>query len=124
MSDEEITKYLDNMYGADAYQNLDDKEKERLLFSAKELLTDFAGEKQLTPRVVALQMVYMAENTGGEFQSLRENNVQSYSVKGVSITFNDSVKNGSFYKDGGGLIAPIVLGLLKPRRQASVARLI
>lgn len=119
---EEVKAYLGKMYGNELYKELDIEQQESIIFTAQELLQDVAGRDKITARMAALQVLYMLESKDSDFSSLKSQGVKSYSVKGVSISFGDT--EGYSGSNGAGLIAPIVMQLLRPNGGAKVGRLI
>lgn len=107
-----VNEYMQKIHFTGNYDKLPEHEKETLVFTASELLSDEFGADKLTPRVVALQTLYMLEGESEEFAKLKRHGVKSYSVKGVSVSFD------------GTDIAPAVLKILKPSSSARVGRLI
>lgn len=112
ITNESIKKYLDKMYGNDLYKEIDNVQQESIIFTAHELLKDYFKEDDITDRSVALQVIYMLEGEDEEYAKLKRHGVKSYSVKGVSVTFD------------GSLISPDVMQLLQPVSSAKVGRLI
>jgi hypothetical protein len=90
---------------------LGDMEKEAIVFTAGELLKDQFSESRLTARIIALQVLFMLEGEDEDFSKYKRHGVQSFSTKGVSVSFN------------GSNISPDVLAILRPSR-GSVGRLI
>jgi len=109
---ESIKEYLDKMYGNGLYEELESTDQDKIIFGALELLKDNFKEESITDRAVALQVLYMLEGEEEEFSKLKRHGVKSYSVKGVSVTFD------------GTEIAPSVIQLLEPVPKAKVGRLI
>lgn len=123
ITNESIKDYLDKMYGNELFSELEDTEREKIIFNAHELLKDNFKEKDITERPVALQVLYMLESDDSDFSSLRNQGVTSYSVKGVSVSFGGSeTKTSSNNRNG--LIAPAVLAILSTNSGAKVGRLI
>lgn len=112
MEFESVDTYLKNMYGADAYLKLDDTNKVKIVFSALESLKLVAPEDKLTPRLAAIQVLYVLEGEDHGYAMLKRQGVTSYANKGVSASFDDS----------SGDVAPSILVILKPRG-AKVGRL-
>ncbi|MUK89152.1 hypothetical protein GMD78_12290 [Ornithinibacillus sp. L9] len=102
------------MYGNDLYKEMEVSEQDKLIFNASELLKDNYDESKLSVRVVALQSLYMLEGEDEEYSKLKRHGVKSYSVKGVSVTFE------------GTNISPEVVSILgNPKNnKATVGRLI
>ncbi|GGB41701.1 hypothetical protein GCM10011409_19040 [Lentibacillus populi] len=112
ITNESIKGYLDRMYGNELYKELVKEDQEKIIFVAHELLKDNFKEDDITDRAVALQVLYMLEGEEEEYAKLKRQGVKSYSVKGVSVTFE------------GTEIAPAVIQLLEPVPKAKVGRLI
>jgi hypothetical protein len=107
----QVDEYLNKLHYNEPYLKLESAAKEAIVFTAEELLRDQFKESKITARVIALQVLFMLEGEDEEFSKYKRHGVQSFSTKGVSISFN------------GSNIAPDVLAVLKPAR-ASVGRLI
>lgn len=112
MDYELVDAYIQQLHYKADYNNLSTEQRRSAVFEASELLSDEYGAGRLTPRIVALQTLYMLEGEAEEFAKLKRHGVESYSVKGVSISFKGSD------------IAPAVAKLLKPKTSAKVGRLI
>lgn len=111
---ESIKAYLEKMPGSDALLDLEDAEQDKIIFSAHELLKDHYKDKDITDRAVALQVLYSIEGEDEEYAKLKRHGIKSYSVKGVSVTF-----------EGGEIAASVIAILGKPRTGgAKVGRLI
>lgn len=121
--------YLMRLSGAENYTALTPEQREQYVFTAYERLTLHYAESLLTPKVVALQTLYMTKSAsvdgadgpeGAALRNIRKAGAKSYSLDGVSVTFDDSATG-----DG---IAPDVLAyfelILSQKRGARVARLI
>lgn len=112
ITNESIKGYLDRMYGNEQFKELEDTVQKKIIFNAHELLKDNFKEDSITDRAVALQVLYMLEGEEEEYAKLKRHGVKSYSVKGVSVTFE------------GEDIAPAVIKLLETTPKAKVGRLI
>lgn len=86
----DVNAYIDRMPFTERYDALAPEAKEAVVFSASEMLLDEYGEDQVTERAVALQVLFMIEGEAEEFAKLKRHGVKSYSVKGVSVTFEGS----------------------------------
>lgn len=75
---------------ASPFNSLSEPEKGKQIFLATESLADHYSESKLTPRVVALQILFTLEAEGEEFAKLKRHGVQSASAKGTSVTFSRS----------------------------------
>lgn len=123
ITNEMIIEYINRMHGNELFIELEDDAKEKIIFTAHELLKDNFKEKDITERAIALQVLYMLESDASDFSSLRNQGVASYSVKGVSVSFGSS-ESGTSGNNRNGLIAPAVLVILNKNSGAKVGRLI
>lgn len=123
ITNESIIEYINRMHGNELFIELEDDVKEKIIFTAHELLKDNFKEKDITERTIALQVLYMLESDASDFSSLRNQGVSSYSVKGVSVSFGSSEGETSG-NNRNGLIAPAVLAILNKNSGAKVGRLI
>lgn len=102
------------MPGGDALSDLEVAEQDKIIFSAHELLKDHYKERDITDRAVALQVLYSVEGEDEEYAKLKRHGIKSYSVKGVSVTF-----------EGGEIAASVIAILGDPKtKSAKVGRLI
>lgn len=106
-----INEYIEKLPNNETYMNLLEDDKIKNVFAAFELLKDHFCESKITSRAVALQTLYMLEGEAEEYAKLKRHGITSYSVKGVSVSF-----------EGTG-ISPDVINLLGANK-ASVGRLI
>lgn len=106
-----INEYIEKLPNSESYMDLEEDIKVKNVFAAHELLKDHFRESQITNRAIALQTLYMLEGEAEEYAKLKRHGITSYSVKGVSVSF-----------DGSG-ISPEVINLLGANK-ASVGRLI
>lgn len=109
---ETVKIYLALLPNTAAFSALKELDQDKHIFAALELLKDNFPIEKLTDRAVALQVLFMIEGEEEEFAKLQRQGVKSYSVKGVSVTF-----------DGKG-IAPSVIDILVGKQSAMVGRLI
>ncbi len=123
ITNESIIEYINRMHGNELFIELEDDAKEKIIFTAHELLKDNFKESLITDRAVALQVLYMLESDESDFSSLKNQGVTSYSVKGVSVSFGSSESETSG-NNRNGLIAPAVLVILNKNSGAKVGRLI
>lgn len=97
--------YLLRLSGAESYKDLQPADKESLVFTAYERLSLHYDEALLTPKVVALQTLYMADraSVGGDeataLLNIQRSGAKSYSVDGVSVSFGDSTTDTSIAPD-------------------------
>lgn len=119
--------YLNLLSGAESYTALPEVEKVKQVFTAYERLSLKYNERLLTPKVVALQTLYMTKSASvdGEeaaaLQNIRRTGATAYSVDGVSVSFGNA--------DAGTGIAPEVIDYfeqqeLLAKSRARVGRLI
>lgn len=97
-----IDAYLRKLHSNDTYAELQPGAQQSVVFTATELLTDYFGLAKLTDRIVALQVLYMLEGEGQEFEMLKRQGVKSYNTGGTSVSFTDDASG----------IAPAVLAIL------------
>lgn len=113
----EVKKYLTLMPDSmlSLYTSLSPEEQDKQLFMATELLGDFYKIDKITPRSVALQLLYNLDAEGEEFARLKRHGIQSMSAKDTSVTFASM-----------GAISPDVLVILGEPKQSrgSIGRLI
>lgn len=112
IDNEDVKSYLSKLSNAESFNNLDDTEKDKAIFTSKELLYDYFSKEKVTTRAIALQVLYDLEGEEEEFARLKRHGVKSYSVKGVSVTF-----------EGSG-ISQDVIRILSDEQKAKVKRLI
>ncbi len=119
--------YLELLSGAESYKSLPPEDRTSYVFTAYERLSLYYPETLLTPKVVALQTLFMTKSLAAEgeeaeaLKSIRKTGATSYSVDGVSVSFGDAA-------DSGIGIAPDVLAyfdlLETQKNRARVGRLI
>jgi|GEM_PF-2898043 len=119
----EVDTYLNKLSGTDHYFELFPEEQEKLVFTAYEKLSLHYSESLLTTRVIALQTLYMANKMGAKgeeataLRNIREAGAKSYSIDGVSVTFEES--------DAFSDISPEVAAILtRQTKRAYVGRLV
>lgn len=106
-----IDEYIKKLPSNETYINLLEDNKNKNVFAAYELLKDNFRESKITDRAVALQTLFMLEGEEEEFSKYKRHGVESFSTKGISISFN------------GSNIAPDVLEIMGANK-ATVGRLI
>jgi hypothetical protein len=107
----QVDEYLKKLHFAEPYLKLEPTAKEAIVFTAEELIKDQFRESKINERCIALQVLFMLEGEDEDFSKYKRHGVQSFSTKGVSVSFN------------GSNISPDVLAILRPSR-GSVGRLI
>lgn len=108
---DDVKEYISKLYNTDNFDDLDSESQEQLIFSACELLKDNYKESKITTRIVALQTLYMLGNESNEYIELQKNGIESYSNKGVSVSFNKSTVSKYAGNETGG-ISPDVIAIL------------
>lgn len=108
-----VNAYLQKLYSAKAYKALPEAERQQVVFEAQELLESHFDKKKLTDRTVGLQVMFNLEGDDEEYAKLKRHGVKSYSVKGVSVTFESLTAAG---------VSPGVADLLLPKSGAAVGR--
>ena len=108
----QVTEYIKSMYDNQLFIDLEEPEREKIIFTASELLKDNYAEKRITTRALALQVLYLLEGDAEEYTKLKMHGITDYKVKDVSVSFS------------GGIISPLVAELLDPIRTGKVGRLI
>lgn len=82
----ETKTYLQNVQMPDGVDLLSG-DVDKSLFSAIEDIKDYFPDMTLTPRMVYLQAVYVAESESEGFGVLKRHNVKDYTVKDVKVVF-------------------------------------
>ncbi|WP_458463794.1 hypothetical protein [Paenibacillus sp.] len=109
----EINAYLEKLHGADEYTKLATIDRQKAVFTATELLGDYFPVDKLTPRSIALQVLYTLEGEAEEYGKLKRQGITKFATKGISVEFSGSG------------ISPEVIQMLKPSSsKARVGRLI
>lgn len=109
---ETIDAYLKMLSNNTLYIALSPEEKVKAVFTATELLKDHFPRAGTNTRAIALQVLYTLEGDEEEYAKLKRHGVKSYSVKGVSVSF-----------EGSGL-SPDAILLLGPKKGAYTGTLI
>lgn len=112
VTNEEVRTYLKKLDNNDLFIGMIEPDQDKAIFSSSELLKDYFPVDKITNRAIALQVLYALEGEDEEYAKLKRHGVKSYSVKGVSITF-----------EGSG-ISPDVIHMISPTDKAKVSRLI
>ncbi|OKL36996.1 hypothetical protein [Domibacillus mangrovi] len=115
----EIDAYLHSLFYTDAYTELPADIREKIAFTAEDMLINHYDEALLTPKIIGIQTLYMIEGEAEEFAKFKRHGVKSLGLKGMSFSFE------------GGNISPEVVALiekaqaaLQPKKRASARRLI
>ncbi|HAR6611628.1 TPA: hypothetical protein I1891_001927 [Staphylococcus pseudintermedius] len=91
---EQVIKYINNMPTTEYYKSLDENIVNQHIFAAQEEVNDLLinyPEITLSARMVALQALYNIEAEEEGFGMLRRQGVKNYSVKDVSVSFDDNI---------------------------------
>ncbi|GAB0247888.1 hypothetical protein [Staphylococcus pseudintermedius] len=91
---EQVIKYINNMPTTEYYKSLDENIVNQHIFAAQEEVNDLLinyPKITLSARMVALQALYNIEAEEEGFGMLRRQGVKNYSVKDVSVSFNDNI---------------------------------
>ncbi|MBP3950336.1 hypothetical protein [Bacillus suaedae] len=96
-----VNSYLDKLHGNELYTALSQENKEKIIFSATELLLDNFKMSRLSDRAIAIQVLFMLEGDDEEFSKYKRQGVKSFSTKGVSVSFE------------GGMISPEVFKIVR-----------
>lgn len=90
METQAVKDYLNQLPDSvvSSYNSLTEPEQGKQIFLAIESLSDHYSDLKLTPRAVALQILFTLEAEGEEFAKLKRHGVQSASAKGTSVTFS------------------------------------
>lgn len=101
MENKEVIDYITQLPQKEVFDKLDTDLQNAYLFQAIETLTYFYSpsvKANLNARVVALYTLYLINNESDGYSKFNDNNIHSYSVKDVSVTFKEG-KNGSYIPD-------------------------
>jgi hypothetical protein len=82
-----VDNYLHKLYYTDYYTKLDQALREKIAFTAEEMLKRYFKEDLITDKVVALQTLYIIEGESEEFAMFKRQGVKSFSIKGMSFSF-------------------------------------
>ncbi|QFG05331.1 head-to-tail adaptor [Bacillus phage 031MP004] len=85
----EVRDYLSKLPEAmtAAFSGLSAEEQDKQIFAALELLGDNYRTDVITARAAALQLLFTLEGDDEEYARLKRHGVQSFSTKGVSVSF-------------------------------------
>ena len=112
----EVIEYINRLPSSmnTAYLNMGEKDRSAMIFLANELLLDAYPAAKLTPRISALQVLFMIEGEREEYAKLKRHGIQSASAKDTSISFTSTAA-----------LSPDVLNILgDPNKTALIGRLI
>lgn len=84
----EVNSYLQRRSYTEAYTDLDEPTRQKIVFTAEDMLTSHYNESLLTPKIVGLQALYLVEGEAEEFSKFKRHNVKSMAVKGMNFSFD------------------------------------
>ncbi|MFD2924172.1 hypothetical protein [Halobacillus naozhouensis] len=113
-----IDDYLHKLYYADHYTELEESVREKITFTANEMLERHLETELITDKIVGLQSLYMIEGESEEFAMFKRQGVKNMKVGDLSFSF-DNPNN----------ISPEVVAIIKKKKaksgvQAGIGRLI
>ncbi|MCP3026607.1 hypothetical protein [Halobacillus sp. A5] len=83
----EVDEYLHKLHYTDVYTTLDEEDRERVVFTSKEMLKRHYDEDLLSTEAVALQSIYLVEGESEEFSKFKRHGVKSMGLSGMSFSF-------------------------------------
>jgi hypothetical protein len=84
----EIDQYLHNLYYSDPYTSINlAEDRQKLVFTANEMLLNFYDQSLLDNKLIAKQALYMAEGEGEEFALFKRQGVKTMGLDGMNFTF-------------------------------------
>jgi hypothetical protein len=90
MNFQEVDEYLHKLHYTEHYTELDVTLREKIAFTANEMLLSYFDSEYITTKVVALQTLYMIEGEAEEFAKFKRHGVKSMGVSGMSFSFDSS----------------------------------
>ncbi|MGE7650485.1 hypothetical protein ACQKM1_22320 [Peribacillus frigoritolerans] len=115
----EIDEYLHKLHYTDLYKALPLEDRERIAFTAEEMLKSYYDDSLVTFKAVALQTLYLIEGAKEDFLTMKRQGVKSFSLEGMNFSFEP------------GIISPEVVALIEKskvtettKKTAYVGRLI
>ena len=119
MTFEEVDAYIQSLYYNDRYMELEPDVRQKVVFTAGEMLLSHYDEAYITPKAQALQTLYMIEGESEEFALFKRQGVKSVGLKGLNLSFD------------GGTISPEAIAVIEKtiadkgkKGRTSVGRLI
>lgn len=83
-----VDSYLQSIEYTAIYQEKEESERQKLVFTAYDRLSTYFDEMYLTPKVIGLQTIYMMEGEEEEFAKFKRHGVSSMGLKGMSFSFD------------------------------------
>lgn len=120
----DVDMYLNMITGAENYTAITDPiAREKLVFSAYDRLLSYYSEPLLTPKIIGLQALYMANQDAAKgteleaIERIKSTGAKSYSLDGVAVSFDSGSAPAGISPE-----VAAILAALKPA--AFVSRLI
>ncbi|MFY2248464.1 hypothetical protein ACOSZH_01135 [Priestia megaterium] len=83
-----VNAYLESIKYTDVYTGKSMEDREKLVFTAYDKLTNFYDTKYLTPKVIGLQTVYMIEGEEEEHAMFKRQGVKSMKVEDITFSYD------------------------------------
>ncbi|OXS77953.1 hypothetical protein [Domibacillus enclensis] len=83
-----VNTYLENRAYTEPYTELEESVRQKIVFTAEDMLTSHYDESLMTPKMVGLQALYLIEGEAEEFSKFKRHNVKSLGLKGMSFSFD------------------------------------
>jgi hypothetical protein len=88
---EEVKEFIAKMPNNEAFNAMDEDDKEKVIFASSEYLkANYGRWRALPSTAIAFQVLYDIESQSDHYMYLKRQNVQSFSTKGISVTFKDT----------------------------------
>ncbi|MCK1982227.1 MULTISPECIES: hypothetical protein [Peribacillus] len=84
----EIDEYLHKLHYTKHYTDLPVDLREKIAFTAEEMLKNHFDETLLSDKIIALQTIYMIEGEDEEFAKFKRQGVKSMKVDEISFSFD------------------------------------
>jgi hypothetical protein len=94
-----VDTYLHSLAYTDHYTLLPEEDREKIAFTANEMLLNYYSEPLVTSKIIALQTLYMIEGEGDEFAKMKRQRVKSFGLKGISFSFDQTGGESSISPD-------------------------
>ncbi|MYL44591.1 hypothetical protein GLV94_02950 [Virgibacillus halodenitrificans] len=85
-----VDDYLHKLSYTEVYTKLPLEDREKLVFTANEMLNYHFEEQFITEKAVAQQTVFMVEGESEEFAKFKRQGVKSFGLDGMSFSFEGS----------------------------------
>lgn len=90
-----VKAYIAQLPNSEGFEEMDPAIQDKQIFKARESLKGHflpAVNPNLSERAIALQVLHQIDGDAKEYSKLKEHGVQSYSVKDVSVSFQEGVQ--------------------------------